>query len=693
MKLELRGYITNEEVLDFFHVSQRTWYKWCNKYSFINKMKIKLNNNVYFPESILNDICNAIGIEIEKVKNLESDYYLYRFNNGNSEVHDIFADLKLSKRYLRTLLENGYFNHFIYRKQTYIPKSEVEQLHSLLIKIDTEYFSLKEASEILKTERYNIQKYIDKNIFNDVINFNYNGQRTFISKKEVKDFIAERVEHLTINQVSEITNLTASTILHHLKKDGFPNAKFMEVHNSYLIPQEDVNRFLILRDEEKQSKKEAYTSEAYTSEKALTELIDYIKNSPLSNKKTTGMFKGYVTFRMNSTNGSASFVRDKVLVLKRLYRKLDFFKKDIKVATETELEEFWDSLTTRDAREFNTLLKFLNVKPPIKLVKDDKRYNNEDKEIYSPNIFHGYYKYVQKVDAHIPKAINDPFHANMWAYIILHMTDVWRGNDIILQTPHINIESINIESLEWFETNTLTEGQINRIINQLYTTIKNTRTSKSSTLVTFLVEPLLRKPLVTSLVISELHRRKNDQQFLFYTFIATRYQQLNTSGVKSHIKFFGCNDELKDFSSRKMNSSALTYLFYHVTEEGGEDAELAIELAQTTRSHKSADSTAIYIKATNKDGSLNRVSLNLFQRGHFGWLYNYLIVFASSNLPLNHTLEKRTEAIANMRSELNPKDTENISMLINTRLKNDVPVVIDNFHKQIQEKNKKLFHN
>ncbi|MBJ8206582.1 hypothetical protein JDS91_36425, partial [Bacillus cereus] len=70
----------------------------------------------------------------------------------------------------------------------------------------------------------------------------------------------------------------------------------------------------------------------------------------------------------------------------------------------------------------------------------------------------------------------------------------------------------------------------------------------------------------------------------------------------------------------------MTYLFYSILEEDGEDADLALEITKNTRSHKNSDTTAIYIQAKNKDGSINSVSVNLLNRGMFGWLYNYILL-------------------------------------------------------------------
>lgn len=123
--------------------------------------------------------------------------------------------------------------------------------------------------------------------------------------------------------------------------------------------------------------------------------------------------------------------------------------------------------------------------------------------------------------------------------------------------------------------------------------------------------------------------------------------------------FFKYEPTLEPFKSLKFNNSTMTYLFYSISDEDGNDADVALELTQKVRSHNKAETTAIYVQATNKDGTLNKVSSNLFRRGHFGWLFNYLILLASEKDDVIRTMEEKTEAISTLRIELgSPIHTE-----------------------------------
>ena len=257
----------------------------------------------------------------------------------------------------------------------------------------------------------------------------------------------------------------------------------------------------------------------------------------------------------------------------------------------------------------------------------------------------------------------------MWAYAILLLTDLIRANDLILQTPIIDLENIQVDSFDWLSNNTLSETQAYKVITQLYIWFRNKRTSKTDELLTFIVSPDLVMPLANALVVSELHRRLDGSDLLLGTFVRGKFDTLLTVGKQKHHKFFKQTPGLESFNlkSRTMNRSVATYLFYSIAEEDGEDGDLSLFMVQSSRSHKTPDSTGIYIESSNKDGSINRVSFNLFRRGHFGWLYNYLIMHAFQNTEAQ-SLEERTKKIEQLRTELSPSSAEGIGHFLNNHL-------------------------
>src|SRR5699024_7410209 len=189
-------------------------------------------------------------------------------------------------------------------------------------------------------------------------------------------------------------------------------------------------------------------------------------------------------------------------------------------------------------------------------------------------------------------------------------------------------------------------------------------------LLTFIIAPDLVESLAYALAISEMHRKTVKNEKLLGTFIEGIYSNVLTSGRIPHKNFFNFMQKSSNFkfSSLKMNRTVATYLFYSITEEDGGDSDLALHLSKISRSHKNDDSTSRYIQSTNKDGSINRVSFNLFKRGHFGWLYNYLILYVSQFENTQNTLEERSNLIEKTREEISPNDLENMAEYVHNSL-------------------------
>src|SRR5699024_2671232 len=227
-----------------------------------------------------------------------------------------------------------------------------------------------------------------------------------------------------------------------------------------------------------------------------------------------------------------------------------------------------------------------------------------------------------------------------------------------------------VKSLDWFLENELSDYEIQLIINQLYLHFRNKRTGKTDELLTFIIAPDLVESLAYALAISEMHRKTVKNEKLLGTFIEGIYSNVLTSGRIPHKNFFNFMQKSSNFkfSSLKMNRTVATYLFYSITEEDGGDSDLALHLSKVSRSHKKDDSTSRYIQSTNKDGSINRVAYNLFKRGHFGWLYNYLLLYVTQFENTQDTLEERSRLIEKVRKDVTPNHIENMGEFVHNSL-------------------------
>ncbi|WP_110927713.1 helix-turn-helix domain-containing protein [Bacillus massiliglaciei] len=451
----------------------------------------------------------------------------------------------------------------------------------------------------------------------------------------------------------------------------FPNA--FKQTGQWHIPLKDIEDFEVIQ---KQSKMKI----DYSGKTGFEEIKEFIKSKEHKQElqETKQFYLDYCLLQTNNISGSSGYIKSRVGLFKRFYKRLfSNINKEIYLHTTDEIKSFLDTNSPFTQHEKKLLAQFIkytysmkNIKPNEEIVISKKNRKTDSKDIYPAELFHKIYNYIRDTKTHTPVAVKDKYYAHMWVYTILLLTDFIRGQDLITNTPNIDIESLSINTIDWFLENDLSDFQTQLIINQLYIHFRHKRTSKTDELLTFVVAPDLIYPLATSLVISEFHRKMDGSEMLLNTFFQGKYNVIKTEGKIRHKKFFNSVSEFKEFhfSSQKMNNSVGTYLFYSITEEDGYDGELALHLTQTARSHKSPETTSVYIQATNKDGSINRVSYNLFRRGHFGWLYNYLILYASQYNQINNTMEERTKLIENIRQEMSPTALENLSKFIENYL-------------------------
>jgi hypothetical protein len=314
------------------------------------------------------------------------------------------------------------------------------------------------------------------------------------------------------------------------------------------------------------------------------------------------------------------------------------------------------------------IMKFINYSDALNNITRVKTYsvtrksdipaNQEDSSIYHWEQFNLYFEFVNDLHYLTFQSIISQFAANAWLFILMHLTNTWRAPDIVKSLPSIDLEQLNIHSVDWFSINELsiTEAQI--IVNQIYLKTKNSITGKTKKKLRFYVPPTLVMPFSTAAIICELHRRTNNLTHLLSTI---KSKSKNTL-LPEHITSIGKHKELlEQFQSRKMNRSTLTYVYYTGIEfSGGESSN---QVAQLMRSHTKQNTIEKYLNYINKDGSVNRVSINVFRRGEFGWIYNYLFIIASNNNN-SQSLEERTSFIEEFRKQLTPYEADKQSKLV-----------------------------
>lgn len=586
-------------------------------------------------------------------------------------------------------------------------EKKVKKAKNKKIEIDKEVpkkqncLDITEVSKLLKINNSRVRKLINKRKFPGAFKYKKKWlipQIEFdLYQKEIEQQEISILNSLSLKETAERLGFADKSVVSTIisKQKRLPSA--YKVDNSWRIPLTDVEKFEKLVEESKKTID-------YTAQLAFSEFRTYVDSLICNDNllETKNLYMQYCLLQINNINGTNRYKRDRVLLFKRFFKKLiSHINEDIFLISSEEITRILSGNFLFRKTEKKILVQFLNyayikknIEPSQQFTVNTSMDKVGDKEIYSPKLFHEIYKYVKDIKAHIPPALNDRGYANMWVYTTLLLTDFIRGQDLILNTPNIDLETIGITSIDWFTKNELSEYQAQSIINQLYIHFRYQRASKTDQLLTFIVAPDLLIPLASSLIISELHRSLDKSEMLLETFLEGVFQNIKTSGKKKHQKFFANmkRDSEFIFSSRKLNRSVATYLFYSISEEEGNDSDLALHLTKVSRSHKNSDSTSNYIQATNGDGSINRVSYNLFKRGHFGWLYNYLILYVTQFEGTKDTLEERSSLIEQIRLDISPISLENIAKFVNTSLNpfpinrraDSMDIFIQNIHKKRQ---------
>lgn len=443
------------------------------------------------------------------------------------------------------------------------------------------------------------------------------GSRILIPREEWEAFISThdivkcgkswiRPKHtLTVLELTKRLKKTRKVVKKLLENNEFPN---MIVYKKYgtFIPIQDVEAY------EKRQERPAYTKDIAIRE--FTKAI--IASSSQHLKETVRLFLDFGHKKIIACK-SSSPERIKDLAENSLPKTFVTLilqsRREIYELSSEELQTILNSSNApmRSNDFFVQFLRYCYANKDIKPEKDlyivpNKPKSDDGKEIYSPEIYHEFYVYVQDIQNHLPRAINSAYYANMWLYTIMHLSDVWRASDIVNHLPSLELDGLGIGDFAWFEKNRLTIRQCQILVHQVHLKTKSKVTGKTGALLSFFVPPDLLECMATSMVLSELHRRmsknKNNSHILLSTFKEGR--TISTVPKKFHLRFFEERPHLKVFRSLMMNRSTMTYLFYGITEENNKDSDLALELIQHVRSHTDQNTSAIYVKATNKDGTI-----------------------------------------------------------------------------------------
>lgn len=242
-------------------------------------------------------------------------------------------------------------------------------------------------------------------------------------------------------------------------------------------------------------------------------------------------------------------------------------------------------------------------------------------DFYSFDEWSLFVKYLCDLDTHIVKAFKNKAYAKYWLFFILHLSLTWRKNDIT-SFPALDFLELDGYDLNWFYENEFTMEDAMYIIFNTKLFVEQYYTHKTNTKLHFNIGLSMIIPTAIALLIMELWRRRENSEYL-----------LIKKSIKEETIHKLFDGRMDNFASRKANRTLLSF----VNEKADElDMTKSVSIASYMRSHKmdyynTSDSTKVYLKSTYSDKELHFVSKTLFDKGPFGWLFDYVVSSINDN--------------------------------------------------------------
>lgn len=287
----------------------------------------------------------------------------------------------------------------------------------------------------------------------------------------------------------------------------------------------------------------------------------------------------------------------------------------------------------------------IKVKQGIKMKKDTDFYSLEE--------WSNFVNLAVDIDKHIQKSMNNITYAKCWLYLLLHLCLAWRKSDILSMPALDNLLDIEKYDLNWFEENVFDMKDANYIISNTKLAVEQYCTQKTNAYKHFNIPDSFKLPVSIAIIILEQWRRRMKTESLF-----GKDSFSNTQILTNYLGEF-----MNKFSSIKANRTLLSFVD-NLAEEI--KASEYVKISTYMRSHKTnyynmSDTTSVYLHSMYSDTELNEVTIQLYDRGMFGWLYDSLIKVAEGEKVSQKT---QTDLIVQMKQGISADRLEQLSELL-----------------------------
>lgn len=611
------------------------------------------NNSCYISKQEIHSYINRMTKPKIEIK--DSDEIIHESGEIYLSREKVCLILHIKVNAFYTLVKNENFSKRYFNKRIYISEKELNKyINNNLKDFIKNYDQFLKVSKIQKN--YNIKGstishlIADKKLKNVI---KYYGSN-YIHRVELENYISFssklEKEYYTVKQVANALNNSVNTVLRYIKSDLFKT--LISYKKKYYIRIDEVLEFKQKRDETKDLVKEFENHmevllKETGRERCIKIMLEYYH---------------YRLAKLNNLYDISTLNRQALKVYIYLLENIQMSIFNISISN-IKLIINTNVLGMHNNRYMITFInyvieKYNNETKIKKKLSFKENYRNKNETPYSNENWYNLSNYLTKIDIHKEKAIYNPTYANLWLYCIFHLSNAWRASDII-RLPNLNLDVAKFDYTQILLKN-LNYNQAKNLFEDIENKCKNVKISKTKANILLIMPDGLLISTMTAYVICEMHRRKYNKNNIFYHFRKGYY------GSKEEFdKFFKESNFNDIFGNRRSNKTLLTNTREFFMEKY-DDLSAAVSIPQNQRSHKLLDSIKGYIDT--KDSS---ISEQIVDRGHFGWLYKYLLEIISDEDHKHISFNEETDNITSLMRILPAKNVENLSKYFLQSIKNN----------------------
>ncbi|MBT2677374.1 hypothetical protein J7E38_00090 [Bacillus sp. ISL-35] len=334
----------------------------------------------------------------------------------------------------------------------------------------------------------------------------------------------------------------------------------------------------------------------------------------------------FLTKLLSATKKDVAFLTNKEI-------KVAVFNKNVKVYQQAIMYSFLYNLQSYYVGQGKKVLYKLDV------FENPARPENQSriKEVYSKDEYGAFLDYVNQIEKHKLKAIEDIEvllegnrkkylgYASTWLYVLIHLNNKWRRYEVTIFPPlGDDISNTNIikrfnmnykAALNYLKKHDLEKSDVEYIANKLkaFITIHNKNKGERD----FTWTETTSLALATAIILCEIRCKLDNFETEYLIDFHSKSRQLPERNERYFFSDF--EEKNLNFKSLKMNAT-LSSLGFQTSRRLGNEA--VMDVIRSFRNHNLDQSTNIYLSISEE--RLTEISNNLFNSGPFGFVHTQL---------------------------------------------------------------------